>query len=118
MQYGDNVLAVGDFSFFGGNDFGDRRYYQNMAVNRHIAGTAHQGGNFTAGKMPTTTLLISSTIINYSLRHCYAVITHCDHDEPNSDRGSKNKRNPETTLHYKTILWAGAPFFFLRPSGR
>ena len=28
-----------------------------MALNRHITGTAHQGGNFTAGKMPTTTLI-------------------------------------------------------------
>ena len=27
-----------------------------MAVNRHITGTANQGGNFTAGKIPTTTL--------------------------------------------------------------
>ena len=25
-------------------------------VNRHITGTAHQGGNFTAGKIPTTAL--------------------------------------------------------------
>ena len=58
MQYGGNVLAVGGFSFFGGNDFGGRRYYQNMAVNHHITGTAHQGGNFTAGKIPTTTLQI------------------------------------------------------------
>ena len=45
--FGGNVLAVGGFSYFGGNDFGGRRYYQNMAVNRHIAGTAHQGDNFT-----------------------------------------------------------------------
>ena len=59
MQYGGNLVAVGGFSFFGGNDFGGRRYYQNMAVNRHITGTAHQGGNFTAGKIPTTTLQIS-----------------------------------------------------------
>ena len=36
MLYGGNVLAVGGFSFFSGNDFGGRRYYQNMAVNRHI----------------------------------------------------------------------------------
>ena len=57
MQYGGNVLAVGVFSFFDGNDFGGRRYYQNMAVNRHITGTAHQGGNFTAVQIPTTTLL-------------------------------------------------------------
>ena len=57
MQYGGNVLAVGGFLFFGGNDFGGRRYYQNMAVNRHITGTAHQGGNFMAGKIPTTTLV-------------------------------------------------------------
>ena len=57
MQYGGIVLAVGGFSFFGGNDFGGRRYYQNMAVNRHITGTAHQGGNFMAGKIPTTTLV-------------------------------------------------------------
>ena len=27
-----------------------------MAVNRHITGTAHQGGNYTAGKIPTATL--------------------------------------------------------------
>ena len=45
MQYGGIVLAVGGFSFFGGNDFGGRRHYQNMAV--------HQGGNFTAGKIST-----------------------------------------------------------------
>ena len=44
------------FSFFGGNDFGGRRCYQNMVINRHITGTALQGGNFTAGKIPTTTL--------------------------------------------------------------
>ena len=57
MQYGGgSVLAVGGFSFFGGNTlFGGRRYYQNMAVSRHIAGTTHQSGNFTAGKIPTTT---------------------------------------------------------------
>ena len=41
MQYGGNLVAVGGFSFFGGNDFGGRRYYQNMAVNRDITGTAH-----------------------------------------------------------------------------
>ena len=56
MQYGGNVLAVGGFSFFGGNDFGGndfggRQYFQNMAVKRHITGTAHEGGNFTAGKI-------------------------------------------------------------------
>ena len=56
MEYGDNALAVGFFSFFGGNDFGGRRYNQNMAVNRHIVGTAHQGGSSTVGKIPTTTL--------------------------------------------------------------
>ena len=56
MQYGGNVLAVGGFSFFGGKDFGGRRYYQTMTVNRHITGTAHQGGSFTAGKILTTTL--------------------------------------------------------------
>ena len=56
MQYGGNVLAVGGFSFFGGNDFGCWRYYQNTAVNRRITGTAPQGGNFAAGKIPTTTL--------------------------------------------------------------
>ena len=56
MQYGGTGLAVGGFSFFGGNDCGGRWCYQNMAVNRHITGTAHQGGNFTAGKIPTTTL--------------------------------------------------------------
>ena len=50
MQYGGTVLVVGGLSFSGGNDFGGRRYHQNMAVNRHITGTAHQGGNFTAGK--------------------------------------------------------------------
>ena len=57
MQYGGNVLAVGGFSDFGGNDFGGRRYCQNMAVNRQMTGTAHQGGNFTAGKIPTTTMV-------------------------------------------------------------
>ena len=50
VQYGGNVWAVGGSSFFGGNDFDGRRYYQNMAVNRHITGTAHEGGNFTAEK--------------------------------------------------------------------
>ena len=34
-----------------------------MAVNRHIAGTAHQGGNFTAGKIPTTTLAFFGAVI-------------------------------------------------------
>ena len=57
LQYGGNVLAVGGFSFFGGNDFGGRWYYQNMAVNRRSTGIAHQGGNFTTGKIPTTTLI-------------------------------------------------------------
>ena len=33
-----------------------------MAVNRHITGTAHQGGNFTAGKIPSTTLAITTTV--------------------------------------------------------
>ena len=56
IHYGGNVLAVGGFSFFDGNDFDGRRYYQNMAVNRHITGTAHHGGNFTTGKIPTITL--------------------------------------------------------------
>ena len=54
MQYGGNVLAVGGFSFSGGNTLAVRGI--NMAVNRHITGTAHQGGNFTAGKIPMTTL--------------------------------------------------------------
>ena len=27
-----------------------------MAVNRHVTASAHQGGNFTAGKLPTITL--------------------------------------------------------------
>ena len=43
-QDGGIVLAVGSFSFFDGNChvayFGGRPYYQNMAVNRHITGTA------------------------------------------------------------------------------
>ena len=52
MQYGGNFLAVGGFSFFGGNDFGGGGNTKNMAVNRHTTGTAHQGGNFTAGKYP------------------------------------------------------------------
>ena len=56
VQYGGNALVVGGFPFFGGNDFGGRRYYQIMAVNCYITGTAHQGGNFTAGKIPTITL--------------------------------------------------------------
>ena len=33
-----------------------------MAVKRHITGTAHQGGNFTAGKMPTTALEFSFSV--------------------------------------------------------
>ena len=52
MQYGGNVLAVSGFSIFGGNSLAVGGIYQNMAV----TGTAHQGGNFTAGKIPTTTL--------------------------------------------------------------
>ena len=27
-----------------------------MVVNRHVTASAHQGGNFMAGKLPTTTL--------------------------------------------------------------
>ena len=47
MQYGGNVLVVRRrFSFFGCNDFGGRRYNQNMAVNRHITWTAYQGGSW------------------------------------------------------------------------
>ena len=45
VQYGGNALVLGGFPFFGGNDFGGRRYYQIMAVNCYITGTAHQGGN-------------------------------------------------------------------------
>ena len=44
--------------FFGGNDIGGGGNTKNMAVNRHITGTAHQGGNFTAGTIPRTTLNI------------------------------------------------------------
>ena len=49
-------MAVGGVSFFGGNDFGGGGNTKNMAVYRHITGTAHQGGNFMAGKLPKTTL--------------------------------------------------------------
>ena len=52
VQYGGNVLAVGGFSFFGGNTLA-------VGGNRHITGTAHQGGNLTAGKIPTTTLIFA-----------------------------------------------------------
>ena len=60
MQYGGNFLAVGGFSFLGGNDLGGGGNTKNMAVSRHITGTAHQGGNFTAGKLPRTTLVNTS----------------------------------------------------------
>ena len=57
IQYGRNVLARGGFSFFGGNTLAVEGITKIPAVNRHnIAGTATQGGNFTAGKIPTTTL--------------------------------------------------------------
>ena len=56
LQYGGTFLVVCGISVFGGNDFGGRRYLHNMAVNRGITGTAHQGGNVTAGKLPTSTL--------------------------------------------------------------
>ena len=49
-------LEVGVFSFFGGNILALGGNTKNMAVNRHITGTVHQGGNFTAGKLPRTTL--------------------------------------------------------------
>ena len=62
MQYVGNVLAVGGFSLFSSKDFGGRRHYQNMAVNRHITGTPHSGGNFTAGKIPTTTLKFTALL--------------------------------------------------------
>ena len=55
---------MGGFSFFGGNDVGGD---ENMTVNRHITGTAHQGGNFTAGKIPTTPLLF--LVFEQSYRH-------------------------------------------------
>ena len=51
MQYGGNVLAVGGFSFFGGSTLAVG------GITRHITGTTHQGGNITAGKIPTTTLI-------------------------------------------------------------
>ena len=55
MQYDGNVLAVGGSLFLAGNASavgGITKIWRN----RHITGTAHQGGNFTAGKIPTTTL--------------------------------------------------------------
>ena len=72
MQYGGNVLGVGGFSFFGGNIFGGKRYHQNRAVNRHITWTAHQGGSFTAGKIPTTTLDFFLSVFGRAVapRHC------------------------------------------------
>ena len=33
------------------------------------------------------------------------------HDEPNSDRWSTTKHNPETTLHHTTNWWGGVLFF-------
>ena len=57
MQYGGNVLAVGDFSFFGRNTSAVGGITK---IWRYITGTAHQGGNFTAGK-------ILKTIVSFSL---------------------------------------------------
>ena len=47
-----------------------------MAVNRHITGTAHQGRNFTAGKVPTTTLKFWSSRKNKS-RSCKSKQASC-----------------------------------------
>ena len=53
-----NLLTVGLF----GNFALEIEYTKNMAVNRHVTGTAHQaahqGGNFTARKLPRTTLVL------------------------------------------------------------
>ena len=49
-------LAVGGISVYGGNRFGGERQLRNVAVNRGIAGTAHESGNFTAGILPTLSL--------------------------------------------------------------
>ena len=56
MQYSGNFLAVGVLSFFGGYDLGGGGNTKGMAVNRHVTGNAHQGGNFMAEKLPRTTL--------------------------------------------------------------
>ena len=83
MQYGGDVLAVGDI-------------YQNMAVNRHITGTAHQGGNFTAGKIPTTTLKKTKVTITCLKRNTVDIKTQSTcvhmrfkHSVKNSDPNSK-----------------------------
>ena len=77
MQYGGNFLAVGGFSFFGDNDFDGGGNTKNLTLNRHITGTAHQGGNFTAGKLPRTTLEISRwSIEGRSYRRTFRLIFH------------------------------------------
>ena len=51
-KYSGNFSAVGGFSFFGGNDLGGGGKPKIW----HITASAHQGDNFTAGKLPTITL--------------------------------------------------------------
>ena len=68
MQYGGNFLAVGGFSFFGGNDFGGGGNTKNMAV--AILPGPHQGDHFTARKIPRTTLE-KSPVSSFPTSRCY-----------------------------------------------
>ena len=66
-NYGGFFLAVCGILVFGGNDFCGRRFLHNMAVNRGITGTAHQGGNFAARNLHTSTLIFSSLLFLLSI---------------------------------------------------
>ena len=44
-----------------------------MAVNRHITASAHQGGNFKAGRLPTITLSITMNYYEISLLTTHSV---------------------------------------------
>ena len=52
-KYGVNFSAVGCFSFFDGADFGGGGKTKIWRY-RHISVSPHQGGNFAAGKCPSS----------------------------------------------------------------
>ena len=56
MRYAGNFSAVNGFSFFDGNGFGGNGNTPNMPVNRQITVSGYQDGNFTAVKLPRSTL--------------------------------------------------------------
>ena len=74
-----------------------------MAVNRHITGTAHQGGNLTAGKIPTNTLLKTSiSIFSY-----YTETTHIP----------RTRYRYQVGIYNKQQLAAGTPIVLLYEKG-